>query len=103
MPCYDPRDSGSVRTEYKSGISPAKLARALDKAAKMEAVVCALLNELDRRDIADMVIADASRNGLIDIMSIWVRHKQDDASKLAADFHKRYSKDEQALIKKLLK
>jgi acyl-ACP thioesterase len=68
----------------------------------MEAMVCALLNELDRRGIAEQVIAEASRNGLIDIMGFWAVHKKDDISRIADDIHHRYSKDEQEVIRKLL-
>lgn len=102
MPCYDGRDNERTEVIYQSGISPDELARARDNAAKMIGVVCAIFNELERRGIGEAVIAEASRNGLIDIMGIWNEHKKDDASRLAKDLHHRYSKDEQAILRALL-
>lgn len=102
MPCYCPQEPPKPKVVHASGISREEL-RAIQKySAKMEAVVCALLNELSRRGIAEDVIAEASRSGLIDIMGLWDIHKNNDVSRLALDLHTRYSKDEQEILKRLL-
>ena len=100
MPCYDPRPHTVV--EYKSGISPEQLKAAKECTKIVEAVLCAIFNELERRDMAESVIAEASRHGRIDIMSFWTHHKKEDKARIISDFHYRYSKDEQAIILKTL-
>jgi hypothetical protein len=47
-------------------------------------------------------IAEASRNGLIGLVDFYQVHKKDDKSRLAAEIHK-YSKDEQRVIREILK
>jgi len=102
MPCYDGRDSVQIRTVYESGISPEKLESANRNIKQLEAALCAVCNELDRRGIAENVLSEASRNGLIDLMQFYSSHKKEDVARLANDIHKRYSKDELAVIKKLI-
>ncbi len=102
MPCYDTQGQGSTKIVYINGIAPEQRDRAIEYSLKMEAMVCALMNELDRRGIGESVVAEASRNGLIDIMGLWDQHKKTDISKIANDIHHRYSKDEQEIIRKLL-
>ena len=73
-----------------------------DRNNKLEASLCALITELEKRDIANEVIAQASRSGLIDLMSFWKEHKQEDETKLANKLHTMFSEHEQELIKKIL-
>lgn len=101
MPCYDPRGSVSTRTVYESGISPLDLEQEKNKRKWMESALCSIFSELERRDIAESVIAEASRNGLIGIMDFWSKHKNNDVSRLAKALHN-YSKDEQDVLRKLL-
>jgi hypothetical protein len=102
MPCYDSRNTYSNgRSEGEAaGFEKGKqfAARHINQ---LEAALCAILNELERRDICENVVAEASRNGLIDLMGFWVNHKKSDRARLANDIHK-YSKDEQAVIRELL-
>ena len=102
MPCYEERRGPETITLYKEGVSPDILSAEKEKARRLEAVVCALLNEIDRRGIAENVIACASRDGLIDIMEFWVKHRNDDEARIAESLHKIFSKDEQRIIKMLL-
>ena len=101
MPCYEPPED-QVREIYVNGENPEKSRMLLYQVSKFEAILCALFNELDRRGIAEPVIAEASRNGLIEIMTWWENHKKDDKARLTNDVHK-YSKDEQRIIKEILK
>tara|TARA_R110001606_G_scaffold21278_6_gene75117 strand:+ start:111 stop:587 length:477 start_codon:yes stop_codon:yes gene_type:complete len=73
-----------------------------DRNDKLEASLCALITELEKRDIANEVIAQASRSGLIDLMGFWKEHKQEDETKLANKLHTMFSEHEQELIKKIL-
>lgn len=101
MPCYDQRDD-QTKYVYETGISPEKLQSVRNEIAELEASICAICNELDRRGIAQSVLVEASRNGLIDLMSFWEIHTKKDSDRIAADIHQRYSKDEIAIIKQII-
>ena len=101
MPCYDGRDQQRTETVYRSGISPSDMQKVIDKNEWLEAAVCALMNELGKRNILGGVIAEASRNGLIGLMDFWDAHQKSDESRIAKALHS-FSKDEQEVIKRLL-
>lgn len=101
MPCYDGRELNSVRTQYASGVSPSDFKRVKDENEWLTGALCAVINELDRRNIVADILAESSRNGLIDVLGFWVKHKNDDIARLAETLH-RYSKDEQQILKDLL-
>jgi len=101
MPCYDARDD-EPKIVYENGVSPDLLEAEKQKTLKLEAVLCAIFNEVKRRGILEDVVSEASRNGLIDVMSFYEKHRADDIAKIASDLHKRYSKDELAIVKQLL-
>lgn len=101
MPCYDGRDQVEIMTVYESGIDPYKLEKANDRIAYLEGMLCAILNELERTGDDHRVITEASRKGLVDIVSFWNKHKNNDRTRLAKELHK-YSKDEQAILRILL-
>jgi hypothetical protein len=107
MPCNDgppPFKMRQIIGELNNEIENAQYQKNKIDAEKkqLEAVLCALCSELDRRGIAVEVIAAATHNGLIDLLAFWQEHKKDDASRLANDINKRYSKDELAVIKTIL-
>ena len=83
MPCYDP-SNGSNRAEEQCA-----------------AMFCAVMNELERRGMAEPIIAEASRNGKIDIVSFWAIHKDNDRARLAEKLHA-FSKDEHQILLELL-
>lgn len=103
MPCYEPRDSSRSRTEviYSTGISPKDMSEVTDRNEWLEAALCALFNELQKREILNSVIAESSRNGLVGLMDFWQEHQKSDESRLAKALHS-FSKDEQEILKKLL-
>lgn len=106
MPCYDPpRDDIEIKTVYKtvyeSGISPKQMEKVEKENDWFKGAICALMNELDRRDILPAVVAESSRNGLIGLMEFWDSHEKNDRSRLAKMIHG-YSKDEQMVIRALL-
>lgn len=99
MPCYDSssRVSQSLVDEKNKDIEKLE-----NRNAILSSMLCAILNELDNRGITESVTVNASRHGLIDIAGFWATHKADDKARLSADFHKRYSVDEQRLIIKMM-
>lgn len=110
MPCYDDRSGQTII--YRNGVSPDEVTKARAESMReiehlnnavswLEAALCAVLNEVERRDDAMNFIAEASRNGLIGLVDFYHTHKKSDESRLAAEIHK-YSKDEQRIIKKIL-
>lgn len=73
-----------------------------DKIYKLEEMLCAICNELQRNDILYSIVSDAQRKGKIDILSFVKTHFNDDAIRLSNDIQKRYSVDELNVIKELL-
>ena len=105
MPCYDPREDEHVRVEYVYRDSPEsseKINELTDRNKKLEAGLCAIITELEKRGIANEVISRASKSGLINLMDFWYQHSKEDEVRLAKEIHK-FSEHEQAIIKKLLK
>lgn len=95
MPCYDSRP----RDEAIANIN--KLKDAARSIEILEGYLCAVMSELESRGIAESVMVNASRNGLIDLVGFWKYHKENDRARLLAEIHK-YSVDEQRIIKELL-
>jgi len=109
MPCYDGRGE-EYRESQRKELLRSKEKNKDDYRCMKElktqndwlgSAICALTSELERRGIADDVIAKASRSGLINIMGFWSAHKNDDVTRLSREIHK-YSKDKQAVMKKIL-
>ena len=109
MPCYDSRShepSIVYRETPNAEVEElrrqnAKWSRVSQLNSSLEAGLCAVFSELERRGIAADIAASASRSGLIDLMSFWEHHSEEDHSRLAKEIHK-YSKDEQEVIRKIL-
>lgn len=85
MPCFDPRDDKDDEIKQQDGI------------------ICAIVNELERRGILVDVITEAQRNGKINIFKHIEQHINNDITRLAADITERYSKDELMVIEMLLR
>lgn len=99
MPCYDARDH-----EPRIIDNPAdkKQIQLLNKTVDyLEASLCAIITELEKRNIANEIIPEASRKGLVDIMSFWNRHKHEDIVRLRQELHN-YSVHEQDILRELL-
>jgi hypothetical protein len=105
MPCYSGQDDNTrVQTVYVSAGTvqeQIKIAKLTDKNEWLEACLCALIRELDRRGIANDVVAQASRSGLVDLMKFWKSHSEKDETRLAAELHK-FSEHEQEILKQIL-
>ena len=84
-PCYDSRDDRQ------------------DEIDRLNGIICALTNELERRGILVDVVAEAQRHGKIDIFKHIKSHMNADINRLAKDITSRYSKDELAVIELLLR
>ena len=105
MPCYDSRDKEIARTEYINGVDPGpyenKIIELHDQVKQLEAGLCALITELEKEGIADRVITQASKSGLIDLVGFWKTHSKEDETRLSEELHK-FSEHEQAILKRLL-
>lgn len=105
MPCFDARDRENVRTEYINGVDPTpynyKINNLTDQVARLEAGLCAIITELEKKGIANEVISQASKSGLIDLMSFWEKHSKEDEARIAKKFHP-FSEHEQNVIRKMV-
>ena len=100
MPCYQP--DNEIRTVYENGVDPNLVESEKRRNDLLNGMFCAVMSELDRRGIAEEVAAEASRNGLVDVIGYWQYHKEDDRSRIASKLHS-FSKDEQRILLDLLK
>ena len=103
MPCYDGRDRESTII-YKDRDNPEdkrKIIELIDQNRRLEAGLCAIITELEKRNIANEVISQASKSGLINLMDFWLHHSKEDETRLARELHK-FSEHEQAIFKELL-
>ncbi len=102
MPCYDPRSADEPKIIYRDNpnkdLELEQLSTIVDK---LEASLCAILSEVSKLDNSNDIIAQASRSGLVDIMSFWVQHQKSDETRLAKELHK-FSEHEQEVLKRLL-
>jgi hypothetical protein len=68
----------------------------------LEAGLCAVIIELEKRGIAIEVISEASKRGMVDLMSFWEKHSKEDEARLANKFHS-FSEHEQAMMRKMIR
>lgn len=68
----------------------------------LEAVLCAVFTELEKRKIVEEIINDATKHGFIDIFGFWQLHKQNDVKRLQNELDK-FSHHEKEILKELLK
>ncbi len=107
MPCYQNRDDISFNHNQKINVEPIRgtnesvYQKLLREKDHLEACLCAIITELEKKKIANEIITKASRSGLVDIMGFWLEHSKKDKTKIANKFHS-FSKHEQSLIRKLI-
>lgn len=101
MPCYDPRPNEAKIIYEEVGVPEEQWNVLVDEYNKKEAILCALYNELIRRDILKGVIESAEKNGEIDIMSDYKEHRKADILRLKTKMEE-YSKDELDLLREIL-
>ena len=73
-----------------------------DRNKYLEAGLCAIINELEKRFISNEVMADASKNGMIDLFTFWHEHTKEDESRISARLNSEFSEHEQSILRKLL-
>jgi len=103
MPCYDGRDN-EPRIIYQDRDNPEdkrKIAELIDQNRRLEAGLCAIITELEKKNIANEVISQASKSGLINLMDFWLHHSKEDETRLARELHK-FSEHEQIILRRLL-
>ena len=108
-PCYgylnDPPPRGcDCKIEKEIVENPITLrqnAQLIDENKYLTAGLCAIITELNKRGIANDVISQASKSGLIDLMKFWYQHAFEDEVRLAVELHK-FSEQEQSILKRML-
>lgn len=73
----------------------------VEKVHNLDACLCAIITELEKRNIAKEIIEIASIDGKIDLLKHWNNHKIKDEVRLKSDLEK-YSNHELEVIKKIL-
>ena len=106
MPCYDSRgNEDNTRIVYQNGVDPNPYEIKIESLNKnnrlLQAGLCAIITELEKKGIANEIISQASKSGLIDLMAFWESHSKEDETRLAKELHK-FSEHEQSILKKLL-
>ena len=109
MPCYDPFNSPSnnretIRETIVKVDNPQdkqEIIKLTDTVKRLEAGLCAIMSELDRKGIANEIISQASKSGLINLMDFWEAHSKEDETRIARALH-HFSEHEQIVMKKLL-
>lgn len=110
MPCYDPQHNHSpqvretireIVTTVDNPLDKAEILKLTDTVNRLEAGLCALISELERKGIANEIISQASKSGLINLMDFWEIHSKEDNTRIARALHQ-FSEHEQIILKKLL-
>lgn len=101
MPCSSSNYDQPLRSNNDNQIDKHRIKNLEDHVTWLEAGLCALISELVDRKLAEEIIPEASRKGLIDLVSFWQKHNDNDRTRLAAMLH-RFSVQEQQMIKEIL-
>ena len=110
MPCYDAFNGESSRnretvreiiTKVDNPQDKQEIIKLTDTVKRLEAGLCAIMSELDRKGIANEIISQASKSGLINLMDFWEAHSKEDETRIARALH-HFSEHEQIVMKKIL-
>jgi len=104
MPCEGAGGIDCRKTEifYKDNpIDKEKIKELILENNFLEASLCAIFTELEKEGILDRIIFRASKNGTINIMDFWDKHKRKDEVRLFDELNK-FSEHEKQILKKLL-
>ena len=105
-PCYTP-DNAYGSSSYEKTVyvdnpeQQKKINELIDQIKWHEAALCAIITELEKLGIADKVIAQASKSGLIDLVGFYAAHSKEDEARLLKELDK-FSEHEQDVLRKLL-
>jgi hypothetical protein len=106
-PCYSPGNDPSpierviVEKTIENPITLRELEKLREENKYLTGGLCAVFTELSKRGIANEIISQASKSGLIDLMKFWWQHSFEDEVRIAVELHK-FSEHEQGIMKKLL-
>ena len=110
MPCYSEYNNDrnntkevirEIITKVDNPQDKQEIIKLTDKVNRLEAGLCAIISELERKGIANEIISQASKSGLINLMDFWEAHSKEDETKIARALH-HFSEHEQIVMKKLL-
>lgn len=111
MPCFEPAGGCPVcplpqkttisRPSKKITKTRRKPKTIQRRSKKLEASLCAIISELEKKGIAGEVLRKASRGGQINLTRFWSEHQKKDEARLQQEFRK-FSGHEQTLLKKMI-
>jgi hypothetical protein len=110
MPCYSGYDDDrnnttevirEIITKVDNPDDKKEIIILRDKVKNLEAGLCAVFSELERKGIANEIISQACKSGLINLMDFWENHSKEDETRIARALH-HFSEHEQIVMKKLL-
>ena len=67
----------------------------------LEAILCAVFTELEKREICEEIIDDATENGEVSMFGFWEQHKQKDKDRLQKELDK-FSQHEKQILKEII-
>jgi hypothetical protein len=102
MPCYDPGYNCHRQEYIRSEEDIKQVAKTNEEICHLQAIICALLSELNRRGIAEEVCIKASESGRVNVMDFCIRHHVTDKNRVARELHNRFSVDEYPILRELL-
>ena len=107
MACYSPDGTSEETDPERIKINKIfadknnKIEDLIKRNKYLEAGLCAIITELEKRNIANEIINKASKNGIIDLINFWNCHFDNDKTRLSVELFK-YSEHEKAIIKQIL-
>ena len=105
MPCRNGYDDENEKAHQKfinkSNAYEHQVNFLKDSVKHFEAALCALITELEKEGIAERLISQASKSGMIDLKGFWDKHKKKDENRLLKELDK-FSEHEKEILKKLL-
>lgn len=96
MPC-----TGGPYGDNNDISSSRDITRLKEKNEYLEACLCAIITELEKKDIAAEIILTAGKAGQVNIAKWWAEHKNDDVTRLTAEMRK-FSPQEWEILRKIL-
>lgn len=101
MPCHDPRDNPQFwEDEATEGYT--KINKLSQSVEQLEAVMCAVFNELESLGLINQIIEAANVRSGYDAWALWNAHLSSDKERLKQKLKDTFSATEQRLIKEIL-
>lgn len=101
MPCHDPRGNPNY-WEKRSDELTCELRVSEERLGKLDAVMCAVFNELESLGLINSIMEAAEAKSGYDAWQLWNDHLESDKLRLRQKLKDTFSATEQRLIKEIL-